>query len=220
MPNELTDLELDEVSLVGKAANGKRFLIFKSEGVQMTNKEPAGATGAGEALVSKADILGIVQKAIEPLKEENARLKKSLETQAETLRTKDYVEIAKSEFSELGKPDEVAKNLQALEKLDGESRKSILKIWKQTNAMKKEAGSMLYKTVGSSRPAPGSHRAEFSELLEKKLAEVRKSGKGSSDPIIQKSLAMDELSKEFPELAQQVIAEQRAENVKRQMGVA
>ena len=30
MPTDLSDLELDEVSLVGKAANGKRFLIFKS----------------------------------------------------------------------------------------------------------------------------------------------------------------------------------------------
>jgi len=43
MPNELTDLELDEVSLVGKAANGRKYILIKSrEGVPMTKTEPAG----------------------------------------------------------------------------------------------------------------------------------------------------------------------------------
>ena len=203
MPTDLSNLELDEVSLVGKAANGKRFLIFKSmpKGGKTMKIKPAGATrtGAGEALVSKADIMDIVQKAIAPLQEENVRLRKTLQKQTDTLRKKDYVDLAKSHLDELGTPEEGAEILKSLEDLPEESRNFILKTLKQTNAIKKEAGQMLYKSIGSSRPAPGS---------------------GPKDKMILKSLAMDAVSQEYPDMARSVIAEERAAVVRKQMGVA
>jgi len=71
VPFDLKDLDLDEVSLVGKAANGKRFLLYKSANgsVPMTKTKPARADKAGaRALVSKAELLDIVQKAVEPIR--------------------------------------------------------------------------------------------------------------------------------------------------------
>lgn len=216
MPNELSDLELDEVSLVGKAANGKRFLIFKnSKGEPMTKTKPAGATkaGASVAQVSKADIISIIEKAVEPIRKENAQLR-------EILRKKDYEDIAKSEFSELGTTEEMTTILKSLEDMPTEARKPILKALKQTNAMRKEAGAMLFKSVGSSRPAPGSHRAEFTRLVDARLAEIRKSETKIKDPVVLKSMAMDAISKEHPELARQVLTEERQNQIKSQMGVA
>ena len=108
MPNELTDLELDEVSLVGKAANGKRFLLYKSANgsVPMTKTKPARADKAGaRALVSKAELLDIVQKAVEPIRKENEELRS-------ILRKKEYEQIAKSDFSGLGTPEEGAEILK------------------------------------------------------------------------------------------------------------
>jgi len=224
MPTDLSNLELDEVSLVGKAANGKRFLIFKSmpKGGKIMKTKPAGATrtGAGEALVSKADIMDIVQKAIAPLQEENVRLRKTLQKQTDTLRKKDYVDLAKSHLDELGTPEEGAEILNSLEDLPEESRNFILKTLKQTNAMKKEAGLMLYKSIGSSRPAPGSVSEEFDSKVDAKMAEIRKSGSGPKDKMILKSLAMDAVSQEYPDMARSVIAEERAAVVRKQMGVA
>jgi len=229
MPTKLSDLELDEVSLVGKAANGKKFLIFKSMdkskgSITMKTPKPAGASaGAGRAQVTKADIVDIVNKAIAPLQEENARLRKSLDRQTSMLQSKEYVEIAKSHFSELGKPEDVAKDLEAIAALPKESRDRVLKSWKQANAMKKESNAILTKAIGTSRPAPGSAREEFYGLVEKKIGEVRKSdaGKKAGDnPAVLKALAITEVSKEHPDLAKMVDAEQRADMVKKQMGVA
>ncbi|MDD3088259.1 MAG: hypothetical protein PHP89_06830, partial [Candidatus Omnitrophica bacterium] len=96
MANKLYDLELDEVSLVGKAANNRKFLIYKSEGVTMRQTKPARADKAGaRALVSKAELLDIVQKAVEPIRKENEELRS-------ILRKKEYEQIAKSDFSGLG----------------------------------------------------------------------------------------------------------------------
>ena len=226
MPTDLSDLTLDEVSLVGKAANGKRFLIFKSmqksKGSMTMKTKPAGATsiGAGEALVSKADIMDIVQKAIAPLQEENALLRKTVEKQTAVLRKKDYVELAKSHLDELGTPEEGAEILKSLESLPSDARKLILKTLKQTNAMKREAGQILYKSMGSSRPAPGSVSAQFYSLVDSRMNEIRKSGTAPRDKVVLKSLAMDAISQEYPDMARAVIAEERSAVVRRQMGVA
>jgi hypothetical protein len=226
MPTDLSNLELDEVSLVGKAATGKRFLIFKSttkgKGGNTMMTAPAGATstGAGEALVSKADIMDIVQKAIAPLQDENRQLRKALQKQTDVLRKKDYVDLAKSHLDELGTPEEGAEILKSLESLPSDARKFILKTLKQTNAMKKEAGRMLYKSIGSSRPAPGSVSAQFYSLVDARMNEIRKSGTAPKDKVVLKSLAMDAISQEYPDLARAVIAEERAAVVRRQMGVA
>ena len=184
--------------------------------------KPTGATttGADGALVSKADILDIVQKAIAPLQEENIRLRKTVEKQTDVLRKKDYVELAKSHLDELGTPEEGAEILKSLEALPAEARKLIFKTLKQTNAMKREAGQILYKSMGSSRPAPGSVSAQFYSLVDSRMNEIRKSGTAPRDKVVLKSLAMDAISQEYPDMARAVIAEERAAVVRRQMGVA
>ncbi len=217
MPNELKNLELEEVSLVGKAANGKKFLIFKSmqnskEGIMMKTK-PAGArAGASVAQVSKADIMDIVQKAVEPIRKENARLR-------ETLLKKDYEEIAKSHLGSLGTPQEGAEILKSLESLPEGARTTILKGLKQANAAKQEAMAVLGTSIGSSRPAPGSATAQFEAIVEKHDNIIQKSGNGSADPKVRRAMAVSAATRENGRLAKAVLAEERAGIVKMQMGV-
>jgi hypothetical protein len=52
------------------------------------------------------------------------------------------------------------------------------------------------------------------------MNEIRKSGTSPRDKVVLKSLAMDAISQEYPDLARAVIAEERAAVVRRQMGVA
>lgn len=215
MANKLYDLELDEVSLVGKAANNRKFLIYKSEGVTMRQTKPARAdkAGAGASVrVTKADILDIVQKAVEPIRKENAELRA-------ILRKKDYESIAKSDFSEIGTPAEGAEILKSLEGLPTEARKPILKALKQANAMKAEAGKLLYHPFGSERPAPGSSTAQFEELVSKKMGAIQKSGDGPTDPKILRAKAVAAVTRENPQIAKAVIAEERHAVVRSQMGV-
>ena len=215
MPNELTDLELDEVSLVGKAANGKRFLLYKSANgsVPMTKTKPARADKAGaRALVSKAELLDIVQKAVEPIRKENEELRS-------IIRKKEYEQIAKSDFSGLGTPEEGAEILKSLEALPSEARKTILKTLKQASAMKAEAGKLLYHPFGSERPAPGSSTAQFEELVAKKVGAIQKSGDGPTDPKILRAQAVAAVTRENPQIAKAVIAEERHSVVRSQMGV-
>ncbi len=216
MPNELTDLELDEVSLVGKAANGKRFLLYKSangKGVTMRQTKPARADKAGaRALVSKAELLDIVQKAVEPIRKENEELRS-------ILRKKEYEQIAKSDFSQLGTPEEGAEILKSLEGLPSEARKPILKALKQANAMKAEAGKILYKSIGSERPAPGSSTAQFEALVKARMGEIRKSGDAPKDPKVLNALAVAAVTKEHGALAKAVMAEERQAAMRIQTGV-
>jgi len=215
LPNELTDLELDEVSLVGKAANGKRFLLYKSANgsVPMRKTKPARADKAGaRALVSKAELLDIVQKAVEPIRKENEELRS-------ILRKKEYEQIAKSDFSGLGTPEEGAEILKSLEALPTEARKTILKTLKQASVMKAEAGKLLYHPMGSDRPAPGTSSAEFDALVQKHESLIQKSGHGPTDPKVRHALAVTAATRENGALAKAVMAEERANVVKAQMGV-
>lgn len=215
MANKLYDLELDEVSLVGKAANNRKFLIYKSEGVTMRQTKPARAdkAGAGASVtLSKADITDIVQKAVEPIRKENAELRA-------ILRKKDYESIAKSDFSQLGTPEEGAEILKSLEGLPSEARKPILKALKQANAMKAEAGKILYKSIGSERPAPGSSTAQFEALVAARKGEIRKSGDAPKDPKVLNALAVAAVTKEHGALAKAVMAEERQASMRIQTGV-
>jgi hypothetical protein len=206
---ELKDLELDEVSLVGKAANGRKYILIKSEkGVKMIDNK---ATESSVAL-SKADITEIVEKAVEPIRKENAELRA-------VLRKKEYETIAKSAFSHLGTPEEGAEILKSLEGLPSEARKPILKALKQANAMKAEASKILYSPMGSNRPAPGSSAAQFEELVQKHMGIIEKSDKAPTDRKVLRSLAVAKATKENGALAQAVMAEERANTIKAQMGV-
>ena len=217
---DLSDEDIDRIDWVGKAANGKRIAIIKFTGGAKMKTKPAGAdkAGAGGALVSKADILEIVQKALEPLKEENAELRKELRKQTSILRKRDLESIAKAELPEL---DGGAEILKSLEGLPSEARKPIIKALKQANAMKAEAGKMLYKSVGSSRPAPGSVSAQFYSLVDARLGEIRKSTDhaGKSEKVL-KAMAVAAITKERRDLAKAVLAEERAAHMRAQWGVS
>ena len=226
MPNELTDLELDEVSLVGKAANGKRFLLYKSANgsVPMTKTKPARADKAGaRALVSKADLNAMinvaVRKAVEPIAEENRILKSTVERQTALLEDKEFVAIAKSDFSELGVPEEVATVLKSLKGMKPEERKPVLQILKRASVMKAEAGKLLYHPMGSDRPAPGTSMAEFEALVAKHEGIIQKSGSSPTDPKVRHALAVAAATRENGALAKSVLAEERAGTMRAQMGV-
>ena len=206
MPNELTDLELDEVSLVGKAANGRKYILIKSrEGVPMTKTEPARADKAGaRASVTKADleamISGAVRKAVEPIAEENRVLKSIVERQTSLLEDKEFVAIAKSDFSELGSPEEVAPVLKSLKSMKPEERKPIIQMLKRTNAMRKEAGKLLYSPLGSSRPVPGTPADVFNAAVEERLAQIQKSADAPKDAKLAHAMATTWVTKNKPEL--------------------
>jgi len=179
----------------------------------MTKTKPARADKAGaRALVSKAELLDIVQKAVEPIRKENEELRS-------ILRKKEYEQIAKSDFSGLGTPEEGAEILKSLEGLPSEARKPILKALKQANAMKAEASKILYSPMGSNRPAPGSSAAQFEELVQKHMGIIEKSDKAPTDRKVLRSLAVAKATKENGALAQAVMAEERANTIKAQMGV-
>lgn len=149
--NELSEIDVQEVSLVGKAANGKRFLLFKSANVKGDSMKER-AKPAGAPVRKKQDLEDMIRKAVSaevaPLREENAELRKSLELQTTALRHKEYVAIAKSDFAALGDPEEVAKDIAALEALPQDQRKRILKTMKKTSAMKEESIKVLGKRLG------------------------------------------------------------------------
>lgn len=221
MPNELSNLELDEVSLVGKAANGKKFLIFKSMqkskgSITMKDQKPAGAkAGAGAAQVTKADIAemisGEVQKAVKPLAEENAKLRKSLDRQVVTIRKRELEEIAKEHLGALGSTKETATILMSLEdsNMDGEAKTAILKTLKQANAAKREAMAVLGTQMGSSRPAPGSATAQFETIVEKHLSEIRKSDTEHKSAKVLRARAVTKAAEENPEMAKAVMGEHK-----------
>lgn len=223
MPNELSNLELDEVSLVGKAANGKKFLIFKSmqkskEGITMKTK-PAGAkAGSGVAQVTKADIAAMIseeiQKAVKPLVQ-------TVQKQSTKMRKQELEGIAKSYLGELGNPSETATILKSLEDSDmpAEAKTSILKTLKQANAAKKEAMGILGSQMGSSRPAPGSATAQFEAIVQKHEGMIQKSGNGPTDPKIRRAMAVSAATRENGKLAKAVIAEERQASFAMQAGM-
>lgn len=223
LKNDLSNLELDEVSLVGKAATGRKFLIYKSmqkskEGIMMKTK-PAGAkTGAGVAQVTKADIQDMISKGIQ---EAVKPLVETVQKQSTKMRKQELESIAKSYLGELGNPAETATILKSLEDSDmpQEAREGILKTLKQANAVKKEAMAVLGTQMGSSRPAPGSATAQFEAIVQKHLNEIRKSGEGSKSPKVQRAMAIAAATRENGALAKAVIAEERQASFKMQAGM-
>ena len=161
--NELSEIDVQEVSLVGKAANGKRFLLFKSTNAKGDGMKKSRPSGAAAKKQDHQDLSEMIRKAVSaeiaPLKEENAKLRKSLEEQSSALRYKEYVAIAKSDFSALGEPEQIAKDIMALESLPSDQRKRILKTMKQTNSMKAESMQVLGKRLGVNRAALGDGTA-------------------------------------------------------------
>lgn len=210
---ELSDEDIDRIDWVHEGANGKRIAVLKFTGGKTMKSKPAGAdkARAGEAqAVTKADIEDMlsraVEKRIEPLKAENVSLKKALQTEKGIRLLAEQTEIAKADYSEIGKPAEIAKKLIAIDasNMPDDVKKGLKETLKQANAMKKEAGKLLYAEYGSSRapPAPESALAKVNEMAQ---ALVDK-----SDKPLDISIARTRVYKAHPELREAVRAEERA----------
>jgi len=213
MPNDLSNLELDEVSLVGKAANGKKFLIFKSMqkskgSMKMKDTKPAGArAGAGEAqVITKADIEGIVNnavlEAVSGVKQENVNLKKALQTEKSIRRQAELKTIAKSDYPELGDTSHTAKVLKSMEdsNLPEADQKIIKDFMRQANEVKKEAMKVLGAQIGTSKAAPGTPAAAFNAAVEERLGEIRKSADAPKDAKVAHAQATTWVTQNKPEL--------------------
>lgn len=183
MPNDLSELEIDEVSLVGKGANNKKYLIIKSMESEITTEiEPAGANGgagASVAQVSKEDVDGAVAKAVmeaiekeqkersEAIKKavdeaiakeqaEKADLKKALDIERDVRVTKEYIEKATVDFPNLPGTTPVVMGpilKEAQEKLTEASFKALHDVLKAASAALGES-ALLYKELGSDLDAP------------------------------------------------------------------
>jgi hypothetical protein len=211
MKNDLSNLELDEVSLVGKAANGKKFLIYKSmqkskgSNVMMKTRPSGAKTGAP---VTKADIEAMVSEGI---KKAVAPLVETVKKQSTKIRKTELEGIAKAHLGELGNPGETATILKSLEDSDmpAEAKENVLKALKQANAIKKEAMGVMGGSMGHNRPVPGSATAQFETLVEKHLKEIRKSDTGNKNAKVLRARAVTKASEENPELAKAVMLEHR-----------
>jgi len=233
MPTELSDLEIDEVSLVTKAANNRKFLIFKSmESDQMSDHEPAGANGTAGAsgaqvVVQKADLEAMIQKAIEDdrttrdadikkaidaaiAKEqaEKAEIQKQLDIERDIRVTKEFIEKAGCDLPNL--PGTTPANMgpvlkEAQEKLSEASYKALYDILKASSAALGES-NVLFKSLGSDidAPAAGTAEARLDALVEARVGEIRKSADGRSlDPTVAKAVAYQQIMKENPDLVVQ-----------------
>jgi hypothetical protein len=199
---DLSDEDIDRIDWVHKGANGKRIAIVKFTGGKTMKSKPAGAdrAGAGEAqAISKAEIADMiaegirvgVEKAVAPIINENKRLHKTQKGLVDTLRAKDLELVAKSELGELGKPSEMSKILKSLEdsNLPADDQKQIITTLKQANAMKKEAGKLLYSPLGSSRPAPGTPADVFEAAVQERMDHIQKSDNPPKNAMVAHALA-------------------------------
>jgi hypothetical protein len=249
MPTDLIDLDLDEVSLVGEPANGKKFLIYKSmeSGNNMANTpeedkkdKPGGTPGtavaentvpepttsAAPSLVDKSTPAPLIDKVTKAdlekaVAEERARfeareaaLRKELEMEKDIRRKHELIEVAKSEYPALGKPEDTAQVLKQIEdsNLPEKARAQVLASLKQASAIKAEAGRIITKELGHNRTMPGSDTAlgKFYAKVEERIGEIRKSAEGSGKARqALKSMAVRQISLEYPDLARDALDEER-----------
>jgi hypothetical protein len=243
MPMDLIDLDLDEVSLVGEPANGKKFLIYKSmeSENEMTNtpedgkNDKPGGTAAEDAVpepttattppvvdkstipqdkVTKADLEKAVAEERARFEARESDLRKELQIEKDIRRKQELIEVAKSEYPALGKPEDTALVLKQIEdsNLPEEARAQVLASLKQASAIKTEAGRIITKEIGHNRTMPGSDTAlgKFYAKVEERISEVRKSGEGSGKARqTLKAMAVKQISLEHPDLARDALAEER-----------
>jgi len=219
LPNLLSDLEIDEVSLVGKAAIGKKFLIYKSASKERVRKMTPPASKKKATDITKA-VDDAVQKAMADERRKTDLIRKELTAvKTENRRAKLTKFVQDKGMVVLGPVDKTVDELLAIEKSDlpKETKKSLVNKMIQAAEIKKQ--SALFDSLGTSQAAPGTPMAEFDALVEKKLTEIRKSDTGHKDQTVLKALAEDAVSKERPDLARAIIAEERAAVYKRTVGV-
>lgn len=218
MPQLLSDLELDEVSLVKNAANGKKkFLIYKSDTKERVRKMTPPASPKAIDIQKAVDVA--VQKALAGERRKTTSIRKELDVEKTKRRRAELAEIAKKKLSFIGPVKKTVDKLLAIENSDlpMDVKKGLIADLAQANEIKKQ--SDLYKSIGSNRPEPGTPTAEFGALVQKRLKEIRKSGNAGKSMDVLKAMAESEISRENPALARAVIAEERASAARLAMGV-
>lgn|GEM_PF-629051 len=216
--NDLKDEDIDRIDWVGKAANGRRIAIIKFTGSGNSMKtRPAGAkTEAAGAEVEKSDgitkadieaiVTSAVSKAVEPLQEENAQLRKAVHKMSSASRDAELESIAKSHLSALGPAKETVGILKSVDKLPSGDRKAVLKALKQANAVKKDAMKILSKEYGHNRPIDADADSAIAKVNKMAQSLIEK-----SDKPMDISVARTKVYKMHPELRQQVLEEQKEE---------
>lgn len=213
----LSDLDLDEVSLVGKAANGKKkFLIFKSQ-ERVTKMTPPAPENKADNIQKAVD--DAVRKAMRAEQHKTEAIRKELNVEKAKRRRAELADIAKNKLDAFGPVEKTTDILKALEDSDMalDQKKQIIATMVQANEIKKT--SAMFESFGSNRPEPGTPTAKFEALVAEEEARIRKSETGSNDPKVRKALAEDQVSKEHPDLARAVIAEENAAVMRQSMGV-
>ena len=88
-------------------------------------------------------------------------LRKELQIEKDIRRKQELIEVAKSEYLALGKPEDTALVLKQIEdsNLSDEARAQVLASLKQASAIKAEASRIITKELGHNRTMPGSDTA-------------------------------------------------------------
>lgn len=165
MAQLLSNLDIDEVSLVGKAANGKsRFLIYKNmERKKMTPPAPNEA------------IMKAVETALAAERRKTDAIRKDLDIEKSKRRRGEIAEFVKKHGLDVLGIEKTIDKLIAIEKSDmpKDTKKAIIAdLVKSAEALKQ---SDLFKSYGTSQPAPNSPEAAFEAAVQERMDIVQKS---------------------------------------------
>lgn len=199
----LSNLDIDEVSLVGKAANGKKkFLIYKSQQERVRKMTPPASKKKATDIQKTVD--DAVHKAMVAERSRHATeteaIRKELNTEKTKRRRGELAEIAKSQFGALGPIEETVNTLEAIEKSDmpRDEKKKLLVSLKQANEIKKQ--SDLFRSFGTGQPAPNTPEAAFEAAVQERQSVVQKSADGPTNPQVARAEAVAWVVKNKPEL--------------------
>jgi len=142
--------------------------------------------------------------------EENARLADIQKDVTGTMgglagaKTPEIVAMLKSAEDKLGKDSTEYKTLKA--------------ILTSTSEIAKQ--SPMFKEIGNDGPADSSPRGLFAEKVALMTAEIKKSATISTDPMVLDALAKTAATTAFPELAAEVMKQEKQEKARRMLGLA
>lgn len=220
--NRLSDILVEEISLVKMGANNKKFCLFKSfsfksvgKGAQImpeTPDEPGQGSGSPGPVVgqgvSKAEMEDAIQKALEGEKAEKEALRKELEqTKAENRANKEaleksenirldkeYLETAKG-IPSLGKPEETGPMLKELSLKAPDAYGKLLPILMSMDRQISEG--KIFEEVGKTGggPAPGSAEEKLSSIA--KLYVEKGISKGPAEAFTKACQDNEELYEEY-----------------------
>jgi hypothetical protein len=230
LPSDLSNLDLDEVSLVGKAANAKTFLIFKGlESESMTENEPEKGIKKDEPVVeapiSKSDLESI-RKELADAKTEKDNIKKALDAEIALREKNEFIKKAAS-FPDVGfsvkegenRTNALGEFMHKMSKsLSAEEYAKFEETLKSAQVAKSEAMKILGVEKGyNGQAAPDTPAGELAQLVAKELAIIEKSADAPKDPKVREAIAIQKVSEQNGKLAARVLAQERAEKIARQI---